>query len=194
MSARAILLNILSEFRKGKCTKISDLTDSMKINKKECIDSLYLVASQLNDIGYMLIPGHTGRVDANEKLLCQEATTTEYTHRSDSFKKCDFVYVIKANESSEEENKFINEYISEIVYVYTVLYLNASEIEYERVANMLLQIGGSEEGLKHIINRKYFIKKKRNNEYFLRPGWKFYLEFPNFSVQEYIASLKAASL
>ncbi|KAI5192268.1 hypothetical protein NEMIN01_1920 [Nematocida minor] len=194
MSAHCILLHILAEFRKGKNTKISELAESMQISRQECISSLQLLVSQLEELGYTLLSGHTSRIDESGKTLSPDATTVQYTHLSESFKKCDFVYLVKTRECTEEENEFVNRHVSEIVFVYTVLYLNGSEMEYERVVSALWQIGGKEELLKEIISKKYFNKKKRNEEFFVRPCWKFFLEFPKFSPQEYIASLKSSSV
>lgn len=194
MSAHSILLAIVSDHRKGRNTKISDLCDILQISRKECIDLLQLVGSQVSEIGFTLLPGCNSRMDSQGKAIPQEATTTHYTHLADGFKKCDFVYLIKTYGSTEEDITNITEHVPEIVYVYTVLYLNGNELEYERVVSSLLQINRTEDTLKHAINRRYFYKKKRNHKYFVRPGWKFYLEFPKFSSEEYIASLKASCI
>ncbi|OAG30043.1 hypothetical protein NEIG_01076 [Nematocida sp. ERTm5] len=192
MSAQSVLWHILGLFRKGRNTKISEITEALQISRKECIDTLYLVAEQLDTMGYVLIPGSTTRTNSEGKVLAPEDTTVQYTQKAESLKKCDFVYIAKKKECTEDENQYITKYVSDIVYVYTVIYLNGCELQYERVLSALQQMGRSEEVMREMISKKYFYKKKKNEEYFIRPGWKFFMEFPDFSPEEYLAAMKSS--
>ncbi|KAH9386835.1 uncharacterized protein NEMAJ01_1731 [Nematocida major] len=193
MSTHSVLLRVLEAFRKGRKARVVEIAESLQITKKECVDSLYLLESQLEEIGYSLRPGTSSRVDREGKSLPSESTGIEYTHLAESFKKCDFVFLVKKFECSEDANRFVNENVAVIVYAYMVLYLNGSETEYSRVEEALRQIGKCPEILKEIVGRKYFYKRKRNDGHFLRPGWRFFLEFPEFSPQEYLAALRASA-
>ncbi|KAI5137668.1 hypothetical protein NEAUS07_2096 [Nematocida ausubeli] len=194
MSAQTVLWHILDMFRKGRNAKISEITETLQITRKECMDSLHLIAEQLEPMGYILVPGYTSRVDASGKALLPDENTMNYTHKAESLKKCDFVYITKKEECTEEENMYINEHVSEILYVFMVLYLNGSELQYEKVLGAMKKIERDEDTMKELINKKYFYKKKRNDEHFIRPGWKFFIEFPDFSPEEYLAIVKTSSV
>ncbi|KAI5180208.1 hypothetical protein NEOKW01_0537 [Nematocida sp. AWRm80] len=197
MSLNSVLKHIVANYKEKKNSKIQNIIRDIGISRKELIHILEMLKEQLRKIGYRLVPGVEKRTNVHTgELLLSSSVSVEYTHLTDSFEKCSFVYLIREEPYDKEE--IPNRSMGDIRYIVPVIYLlimfNNSEIEYSALVQQLEKAQINEIDLKQAIEQNYIKKQKKGERYWVRPDWKFFVEYPNFSVSHYLRELKLSNV
>ncbi|KAI5190593.1 hypothetical protein NECID01_1034 [Nematocida sp. AWRm77] len=193
MSVHALVQYVVSCVREGKHARVADMQHALHLDRAKCVDALQLARDHFLEMGYALVPGSCARVSLEGEVLSPEKTTAEYTHVLASFAKCDFVYLAKDLACCAHEVLGINEYAAEIAYLAALIFLNGRDLEYTRAVWALEEVQRTEEVLKYGISHKYVKKYKKQESVWVRLGWKFFFEYPDFKPEKYLAAAGSLS-
>ncbi|OAG31258.1 hypothetical protein NEDG_01671 [Nematocida displodere] len=196
MSVCGVVKAIVLNQREGRPTKIQDLASALLLGRKECIDAVQMANEQLKGIGYEICPGSTPRLDHKGVPLEVDMQTSSYTHLLGSFAKCDFIFLIKTLECTPLENTNVNRDVEPIAILAMLIMLNGSDLEYTKALHSMEEVypKDSEEILKRVLGQKYLRRYKRKEVQWVRLGWRFFFEFPEFAPEKILKKLQKAPM
>ncbi|KAI5187552.1 hypothetical protein NEHOM01_2264 [Nematocida homosporus] len=189
MSVHSVLEAALPSFREGRMARIRDIQTVTQLGRKEVEESLQLASAQLEGCGYRLLPGSVSRVDMEGRVILPDRLVSEYTHVLSSFSRCDFVYLVKDRAVRSEDVERICPDAQSLVVLVTLIGLQGPETSQEWLVAAANAVGISEETVTKAVQGKWLARYKRGEEWLVRTGWRFFFEFPEFSIEKYLELL-----